>query len=147
MPVTAVRYQGMVHDFVMLNSLRNTCGAQAAMAQSIGFLKQGAVLAVLNTDGKPASRSRPIPGRRMQPPAAHPPPSPPRDGLSEEDLVSDHLSSYRALRDPVIDICDLYAFPTPEYPGRLSLIMTVFPGARPGRPSPTPSTTASASAA
>lgn len=46
--------------------------------------------------------------------------------------MSDHLSSHRALQDPVIDVTDLYAFPTPGAAGRLTLIMNVFPSARPG---------------
>jgi len=37
-PVTAVRYQGIVHDFVMVNALRETHAAQAAITQAIGFL-------------------------------------------------------------------------------------------------------------
>jgi hypothetical protein len=46
--------------------------------------------------------------------------------------MSDHLSSHRALKDPVVDLTDLYAFPTPGADGRLTLIMNVFPGAQPG---------------
>ena len=46
--------------------------------------------------------------------------------------MSDHLSSYRALQDPVVDLTDLYAFPTPGAAGRLTLIMNTFPDARPG---------------
>jgi acetyl esterase/lipase len=38
-PVTAVRYQGIIHDFVMLNTLRGTHAAQAAITQAIGFLR------------------------------------------------------------------------------------------------------------
>ncbi|MEV1327976.1 alpha/beta hydrolase [Micromonospora costi] len=38
-PVTAVRYQGITHDFVMLNALRGTYAAQAAIAQAIGVLR------------------------------------------------------------------------------------------------------------
>ncbi|MEV5570025.1 alpha/beta hydrolase [Spirillospora sp. NPDC052269] len=38
-PVTAVRYQGIIHDFVMLNPLRSTHAAQAAITQAIGFLR------------------------------------------------------------------------------------------------------------
>jgi acetyl esterase/lipase len=37
--VTAVRYQGIIHDFVMLNALRETHAADAAITQAIGFLK------------------------------------------------------------------------------------------------------------
>jgi acetyl esterase/lipase len=32
-PVTAVRYQGIIHDFVMLNALRGTHAAAAAIAR------------------------------------------------------------------------------------------------------------------
>jgi acetyl esterase len=38
--VTAVRYQGIIHDFVMLNALRDTQAAQAAIAQAVGFLSE-----------------------------------------------------------------------------------------------------------
>ena len=38
-PVTAVRYQGIIHDFVMLNALRQTHAAQAAITQAITFLR------------------------------------------------------------------------------------------------------------
>ncbi|ANN21181.1 esterase [Amycolatopsis orientalis] len=38
-PVTAVRYQGIVHDFVMLNTLRGTQAAEAAINQAIGVLR------------------------------------------------------------------------------------------------------------
>jgi acetyl esterase/lipase len=38
-PVTAVRYQGIVHDFVMLNTLRETHAADAAIKQAIGVLR------------------------------------------------------------------------------------------------------------
>jgi acetyl esterase len=38
-PVTAVRYQGAIHDFVMVNSLRNTHAARAATAQGGAFLR------------------------------------------------------------------------------------------------------------
>jgi len=37
-PVTAVRYQGIIHDFVMLNALRETHAADAAIRQAIAFL-------------------------------------------------------------------------------------------------------------
>jgi acetyl esterase len=36
--VTAVRYQGIIHDFVMLNALRDTHAATAAIAQAITTL-------------------------------------------------------------------------------------------------------------
>ncbi|AUI62990.1 alpha/beta hydrolase [Amycolatopsis sp. BJA-103] len=38
-PVTAVRYQGIVHDFVMLNTLRETHAAEAAIKQAIEVLR------------------------------------------------------------------------------------------------------------
>ncbi|GAC1344502.1 MAG: alpha/beta hydrolase [Myxococcales bacterium] len=38
-PVTAVRYQGITHDFVMLNALRGTHAAQGAISQAVSFLK------------------------------------------------------------------------------------------------------------
>jgi acetyl esterase/lipase len=38
--VTAVRYQGIIHDFVMLNALRETHAAAAAIQQAIDFLSQ-----------------------------------------------------------------------------------------------------------
>ncbi|MFB6676396.1 alpha/beta hydrolase [Streptomyces sp. NPDC056390] len=37
-PVTAVRYQGIIHDFVMLNALRGTHAAEAAITQAVTFL-------------------------------------------------------------------------------------------------------------
>ncbi|MGW1882531.1 DUF4331 family protein [Streptomyces sp. NPDC001970] len=46
--------------------------------------------------------------------------------------MSDHLSSLRAVQDPVIDLTDLYFFPVPEVPGRLAVVLNVFPGAQPG---------------
>jgi acetyl esterase/lipase len=39
-PVTAVRYQGIIHDFVMVNSLRETHAAEAAITQAIGVLRK-----------------------------------------------------------------------------------------------------------
>jgi acetyl esterase len=38
-PVTAVRYQGIIHDFVMLNALRDTHAANAAIALAIATLR------------------------------------------------------------------------------------------------------------
>lgn len=38
-PVTAVRYQGIIHDFVMLNALRETRAAEAAIAQAVATLR------------------------------------------------------------------------------------------------------------
>jgi hypothetical protein len=41
--------------------------------------------------------------------------------------MSDHFSGPAVLRDPSVDITDLFAFPSPERPGHLVLIMDVFP--------------------
>ncbi|MFB7497896.1 alpha/beta hydrolase [Streptomyces sp. NPDC056161] len=38
-PVTAVRYQGVIHDFVMLNALRETNAAEAAITQAVSTLR------------------------------------------------------------------------------------------------------------
>jgi len=38
-PVTSVRYLGIVHDFVMLNALKDTAAARAATAQGVDFLR------------------------------------------------------------------------------------------------------------
>ena len=38
-PVTTVRYDGVVHDFMLLNSLRETHGTRAAIAQATAFLR------------------------------------------------------------------------------------------------------------
>lgn len=38
-PVTAVRYQGIIHDFVMLDALRETHAAEAAINQAISALR------------------------------------------------------------------------------------------------------------
>ena len=38
-PVNAVRYQGIIHDFVMLNALRDTHAATAAIALAIAALR------------------------------------------------------------------------------------------------------------
>lgn len=45
--------------------------------------------------------------------------------------MSDHFSGPRALAGPAGDICDLYAFPSPERPGHLVLMMNVLPRAQP----------------
>jgi hypothetical protein len=37
--VTAVRYQGIIHDFVMLNARRETHAAEAAITQASGVLR------------------------------------------------------------------------------------------------------------
>jgi hypothetical protein len=41
--------------------------------------------------------------------------------------MSDHFSGPAAMADPASDITDFYAFPSPERPGNLVLIMNVFP--------------------
>jgi acetyl esterase/lipase len=38
-PVIATRYQGIIHDFVMLNALRDTHAAGAAIAQAVAVLR------------------------------------------------------------------------------------------------------------
>ena len=48
--------------------------------------------------------------------------------------MSDHISGPRALADPIADITDVYAFPSPEAPGRLVLVMNTLPMAKPIRP-------------
>ena len=45
--------------------------------------------------------------------------------------MSDHISGPRALADPIADITDVYAFPSPERPGRLVLVMNTLPFAPP----------------
>ena len=45
--------------------------------------------------------------------------------------MSDHFSGPRALAGPAGDICDVFAFPSPERPGHLVLAMTVLPNAGP----------------
>jgi hypothetical protein len=46
--------------------------------------------------------------------------------------MSDHISGPRALADPIADITDVYAFPSPERPGHLVLVMNTLPFAQPG---------------
>jgi hypothetical protein len=41
--------------------------------------------------------------------------------------MADHFSGPRALAGPAGDICDVYAFPSPQRPGHLVLVMTVHP--------------------
>ena len=45
--------------------------------------------------------------------------------------MSDHASGPRALANPVVDITDMYAFPSQQRPGYLVLVMNVFPFAAP----------------
>jgi len=46
--------------------------------------------------------------------------------------VADHVSGIRAMSDPVVDITDMYAFPSPERPGVLVLVLNIWPFAPPG---------------
>lgn len=41
--------------------------------------------------------------------------------------MSDHISGPRALAEPIADITDVYAFPSPERPGCLALVMNTLP--------------------
>ena len=50
--------------------------------------------------------------------------------------MSDHISGPRALSEPIADITDVFAFPSPERPGHLVLVMNTLPFAQ---PSDTPS--------
>lgn len=45
--------------------------------------------------------------------------------------MSDHISGPRALADPIADITDVYAFPSPERAGHLVLVMNTLPFAGP----------------
>ena len=45
--------------------------------------------------------------------------------------MSDHFSGPRAIAGPAGDICDVFAFPSPERPDHLALVMDVFPLAAP----------------
>ena len=45
--------------------------------------------------------------------------------------MSDHFSGPAVMDDPAVDITDFYAFPSPERPGHLVLIMNAFPLATP----------------
>jgi hypothetical protein len=45
--------------------------------------------------------------------------------------MSDHISGPRALADPIADITDVYAFPSPAAPGRLVLVLNTLPMAKP----------------
>jgi hypothetical protein len=41
--------------------------------------------------------------------------------------MSDHISGPRALAEPIADITDVYAFPSPERPGHLALVLNTLP--------------------
>src|SRR6266508_2809458 len=45
--------------------------------------------------------------------------------------VSDHISGPRALAEPISDITDVYAFPSPERSGHLVLVLNSLPFAQP----------------
>ena len=45
--------------------------------------------------------------------------------------MSDHISGPRALADPIADITDVYAFPSPEQADRLVLVLNTLPMAQP----------------
>ena len=45
--------------------------------------------------------------------------------------MSDHISGPRALADPIADITDVYAFPSPEQTDRLVLVVNTLPMAKP----------------
>jgi hypothetical protein len=45
--------------------------------------------------------------------------------------MSDHISGPRALADPIADITDVYAYPSPERPDRLVLVVNTLPMAKP----------------
>ena len=45
--------------------------------------------------------------------------------------MSDHISGPRALADPIADITDVYAFPSPDRPHRLVLVLNTMPMAQP----------------
>jgi hypothetical protein len=41
--------------------------------------------------------------------------------------MSDHISGPRALADPIADITDVYAFPSPQQPGHLVMVLNTLP--------------------
>ena len=45
--------------------------------------------------------------------------------------MSHHISGPRAVAEPIADITDLYAFPSPEHSGRLVLVLNTLPFAPP----------------
>jgi hypothetical protein len=45
--------------------------------------------------------------------------------------MADHFSGPRAIADPASDVTDVFAFPSPERPGHLVLVLDVFPVAAP----------------
>src|SRR5215467_13367517 len=55
-------------------------------------------------------------------------------GHDQGGAMSDHISGPRALAEPIADITDFYAFPSPERPGHLVLAMNTMPFAAPSQP-------------
>jgi hypothetical protein len=47
----------------------------------------------------------------------------------KEVSMADHFPGPRAITDPAADIAGVYAFPSPEWPGHLVLVLSVFPAA------------------
>src|SRR5207248_3616463 len=47
------------------------------------------------------------------------------------EAMSDHISGPRALAEPIADITDVYAFPSPERSGHLVLVQNTLPFAQP----------------
>ena len=45
--------------------------------------------------------------------------------------MSHHISGPRAMAEPIADITDLYAFPSPGHSGRLVLVLNTLPFASP----------------
>ena len=45
--------------------------------------------------------------------------------------MSDHISGPRALAEPIADITDVFAFPSPDRPGHLVMVMNTLPFAQP----------------
>ncbi|TMB46321.1 MAG: DUF4331 domain-containing protein, partial [Chloroflexi bacterium] len=48
--------------------------------------------------------------------------------------MSDHISGPRALAQPIADITDVYAFPSPERSGHFVLVLNTLPFAQPSAP-------------
>jgi acetyl esterase len=57
-PVIAVRFQGIIHDFVMLNALARTQAARGAMTLAIGTLRQALQTASESRERGAAGRAR-----------------------------------------------------------------------------------------
>jgi acetyl esterase/lipase len=53
--VTATRYRGIIHDFVMLNALRGTEAAEAAIAQAVTYLSEALGTSPYPTGGSQAN--------------------------------------------------------------------------------------------